>query len=131
MRSLPRLLLGTSAVILAVSGYLHATVFERALSAVTASDLTSFYAQSFKALWLIDSASLLTLAIIFGLCAARPGTASRAVIMLLACIPGVTAFFQYLFLGTFLPAHMLLFAAGAAFFGSLGAGKPSTAPGQS
>jgi hypothetical protein len=131
MRSLPRLLLGASAVILAVGGYLHATAFERALSAVTASNLTSFYAQSFKALWLIDSASLLTLAIIFGLCAARPSTVSRAVIVLLACIPGVTAFFQYFFIGTFLPAHMLLFAAVAAFVGGLGAGKSTTAPGQS
>src|SRR5437867_7246276 len=121
MRSLGRLLLGSSAGILAVGGFMHATAFQRALSAVAASNLGSFYAQSFKALWLIDSATLLTLAIIFTLAAARPRAVSRAVIILLACIPAGTAFFQYLFLGAFVPAHMLLLAAVAAFCGAFGA----------
>jgi hypothetical protein len=131
MRSLSRLLLGTSAVILAVGGYMHATAYERALSAVTASNLEFFYAQSFKALWLIDSATLLILAIIFGLGAARPCSVPRAMIILLACIPAVTAFFQYFFIGRFVPAHMLLFAALAAFFGALGARKAPPDPGRS
>jgi len=60
LRSLRRLLLGFSAVTLAAGGFMHAAAFERALS--------------FKALWLIDSATLLTLAIIFGptCCSLRP-----------------------------------------------------------
>jgi len=74
LRSLRRLLLGFSAVTLAAGGFMHAAAFERALSAVAASNLGSFYTQSFKALWLIDSATLLTLAIIFGptCCSLRP-----------------------------------------------------------
>ena len=121
MRLLPRLLLGSSAVILAFGAFMHASAFERAASAVAASNLGSFYAQSFKGLWLIDSVTLLTLAICFGLAAARPSTVSRAVIMLLACIPAGTAFFQYFFIGTFVPAHMLLLAAVAALSGAFGA----------
>ena len=109
---------------------MHATAFERAMSAVAASNLGLFYAQSFKALWLIDSATLLILAIIFGFGAARPWAVPRAVIILLACIPGITAFFQYFFIGTFVPAHMLLFAALAAFFGALGTRKASPDPGR-
>jgi len=131
MKSLPRLLLGFSAVILVVGGIMHARAFERALSAVVASNLGSFYAQSFKALWLIDSATLLTLAIIFGLGAARPCAVSRVVLILLACIPAFTAVFQYLFIGTFVPAHMLLLAAVAAFFGASGSRKTSSDPGRS
>jgi hypothetical protein len=37
--------------------------------------------------------------------------ASRTVVVLLALVPAATAAFLYVFLGAFLPAHMLLAAA--------------------
>jgi hypothetical protein len=123
----PRLLLGSSAVILAFGGFMHANAFERALTALAASNLEAFYSKSFKALWLIDSATLLILASIFGLAAIRPGALSRGAIVLLACIPAATALFLYMFIGTFVPAHMLLLAAVAAFSGAFVARVSSNA----
>ena len=73
-----------------------------------------------------EIASWIPPAIIFGLAVARPGAVSRAVIILSACIPAGTAFFQYLFIGTLVPGHMLLLAAVAAFFGAFGAKEASS-----
>ena len=115
---LPRLLLSLSALVLAAGGMMHARAFPKTLAAVAASDLEPFYRGSLKALWLIDSATLLTLALVFAAVAARPRLVSRPVILLLAIIPAATAFFLYKFIGNFLPAHMLLGAAvGAAVAG--------------
>jgi hypothetical protein len=119
MTPLPRLLLGSSATILVVGAFMHTSAFDRVLSAVAASNLEPFFGKSLKALWLIDSATLVTLAIIFGLASARPGAVSRVVIAILACIPAATAVLLYMFLGPFVPAHMLLVAAVAALFGAL------------
>lgn len=86
-------------------------------------------ALSAKALWLIDSATLITLAIVLALVAARPHLASRPVIILLALVPAATAFFLYKFIGNFVPAHMLLASAVATVFGGVGFGSaPSTKP---
>jgi hypothetical protein len=90
---------------------MHARAFGRAAAAVAASSLPEFYGRSLKALWLIDSATLLVLAAVFGLVAARPRHASGVVIVLLALIPGATAAMLYTFMGSFLPAHMLLLSA--------------------
>ena len=98
---------------------MHAMAFNRTASAVAASNLPIFFANSLRALWLIDSATLITLAVVFGSIAARPSRATRGVVMLLAIIPGATAFFLYVFIGNFIPAHMLLAAAVAAFAGGL------------
>ena len=120
MNTVRRLLLGFSATILVLGAFMHTTAFDRVQSAVAISNLEPFFGKSLKALWLIDSATLVTLAIIFGLAAARPGAVSRAVILILACIPGATAFFLYMFLGPFVPAHMLLVSAVAALLGAFG-----------
>jgi hypothetical protein len=110
----PRLFLSLSALVLAAGGIMHARAFAKTVAAIAASDLEPFYGGSLKALWLIDSATLLTLALVFATVAARPGLVSRPVILLLAIIPAATAAFLYKFIGNFLPAHMLLGAAVAA-----------------
>lgn len=107
-RRLPQLLLAASAAMLALGGLMHARAFGKAAVAVASSTLPSFYANSLKALWLIDSATLLVLALVFGLIAARPVLAAGRVIVLLALIPAATAALLYTFIGMFLPAHMLL-----------------------
>ena len=120
MKPLSRLLLGSSSTILVVGAFMHTSAFDRVGAAVAASNLEPFFSKSLKALWLIDSATLVTLAIIFGLAAARPGAVSRTVLIILACIPAATAFFLYTFLGAFIPAHMLLVAAAATLLGAFG-----------
>ena len=117
--SLPRALFALSSLTLLVGGLMHAAAFGKTVSAVSASDLPLFYANSLKGLWLIDAATLLTLAVAFGFLAARPTLASRPIVILLAIVPAATAFFLYKYIGNFLPAHMLLGAAAAAAIGAL------------
>ena len=90
---------------------MHARAYDKTVAALAESDLEAFYAAALKALWLIDSATLLTLAVMCGALVVRPGWAARPVILLLAAIPAATAFFLYKFIGTFVPAHLLTAAA--------------------
>lgn len=124
----PRLLLALSALIMAAGGLLHARAFDKTVAAVANSNLATFYANSLKALWLIDSATLLTLAVVFGLIAARPSLATRLVIIVLAVIPAATAFFLYKFIGNFVPANMLMGAAIAAVVAGLAWGTARAIP---
>ena len=94
---------------------MHALAYKKAVAAVATSNLAAFYAQALKGLWLIDSATLVTLAIAFGVLAARPALASGLVIALLALIPAATAALLYYFIGPSPPAHLLLFAAVLSF----------------
>jgi len=128
-RPVPRLLLALSAAVLALGGLMHARAFDRTVSAVTTSNLPAFYAGSLEALWLIDSATLLTLAIVLGLIAVRSELAKGPVIILLALIPAATAFFLYHFIGNFLPAHMLSASAAATALGGWGLRSASREPG--
>jgi hypothetical protein len=122
-KPLSRFLLTLSALILAAGGLMHARAFDRTLAAIASSDLAPFYANSLKALWLIDSATLFTLAVVFGTIAARPSSATRLVVLLLAAVPAATALFLYKYIGNFVPAHLLLAAAVAAALGGLGLGS--------
>jgi len=119
MKLFPRLLLSLSALVLAAGGLMHARAFGKTVAAVAASNLEPFYGASLQALWLIDSATLLTLALVFLLVAARPALAAGGVLALVAIIPAATALFLYKFLGSFLPAHLLLGAAVAALVSGL------------
>ena len=113
---LSRSLLAASAAVLAFAGLLHATAFNKAASAVASSNLPVLYANVLKAFWLMNSTTLILLAIVFGLTAIRPHVATGSVIVLLALIPAAIAVLLYMFMGMFIPAHMLLAAAAIAFF---------------
>jgi hypothetical protein len=115
----PKLLLAMAALLSAMGGMIHAAAFRKAQTAITASDLPRFYGGSSKGLWLADSATLLIVAVIFGLAAARPSTATRPLLMLVALIPAATAVMLYTFLGAFFAGHLLLVIAALAFFGGL------------
>jgi hypothetical protein len=117
--SLPRLLLGTSAALLFFGGAVHALAFKKAVAALEASNLPAFYANASKGLWLIDSASLVILGIVFALLAGRPGVTSGIVVALVALIPAATSALLYYFIGAFMPAHLLLAAAALAFTAGL------------
>ena len=115
----PRFLLAFSSLLMTIGGASHAAAFNRTLAAVATSDLAPFFGGSLKLLWLADSATMFILAALFGLIAARPITATRPVVLLLALIPAATAVLVYLFLGNFFAGHILLATAAAALFAGL------------
>jgi hypothetical protein len=110
-------LLALSSVILALGGAMHTAAFGRTVSAADGSNLQPFYAQALKALWLIDSATLLALAAVFAFVTIRPDPRRRPLVLILAIVPAATSILLYVFMGTFLPAHMLMVAAIAAASG--------------
>src|SRR6266516_590836 len=71
MRS-AKILLVFSALILATGAVAHALAFRHALSALATVKLSAGMSGSFKALWLADSTTCMTAAVIFILIAARP-----------------------------------------------------------
>ena len=119
VKTFPRFLLAFAALLLAVGALMHASAFNKILSALAASNLPSFAANSLKVLWLGDSATLLILAAVFGFIAARSSAATKWVIVLLALIPAATAVLIYTFIGNFIGGHILLTAAIMAFVGGL------------
>jgi len=115
-----RFFLAVAALLSAAGGAIHAAAFAKARTALTASNLPHFYLGSSKALWLSDSATLLVVATILGLVAARPLVSMRMLMMLVALIPASTAVLLYLFLGSFFAAHLLLLIAALSFCAGLG-----------
>lgn len=89
---------------------MHTSAFKKVVSAVEASNLPAFYANSLKSLWLIDSVTLAILGLTFASIAIKPILASRFTIVLLGLIPAATSILLYTFIGIFIPAHMLLVA---------------------
>ena len=114
-----RLLLATSSAILLFGGAVHTLAFQKAVAAVAASNLAPFFGKALKGLWLIDSTMLFTLAVVFGLIAARPVMASGVIVALLALIPAITAVLLDCFIGPIMPAHLLVIASGLAFLAGL------------
>jgi len=117
MKSLGRILLAFSAILLAIGAWIHTSAFNKMSAAVAKSDLVPFAAKSLRILWLEDSVVLLVLAITFAVIAAWPSAATKLVIVLLALIPAATAALVYCFVGTFIAGHILLAAATAAILG--------------
>jgi hypothetical protein len=114
-----RMLFAFSALIFLVGGSLHALAFPKASTALSTVSLIPFYSNSFRALWLIDSATLVILAILFAIIAIRPQVISKWAAILVALIPFATAVLIYVFVGSFFAAHMLLGASLAAILGGL------------
>jgi hypothetical protein len=104
---------------MAAGGVMHAIAFQRTLSVIGVSRLPPFFGNSFKLLWLGDSATMLVLAVIFGVIAARPSLATRPLVLLIALIPAATAVLLYVFLGSFFAGHIQLATATAAFLAGL------------
>ena len=115
----PRLLFALSSLLMAIGGASHAAAFNRTLPATAKSNLTPFFAGSFKLLWLADSATMFILSAIFGFVAARPSAATRPLLILISLIPAATAVLVYVFLGSFFAGHILLATAALAFVAAL------------
>ena len=91
MKSNARILLAIAAITLAAGAFLHGSAFPKIESAIASSDLAPFAGKSLKILWLIDSATSLVIALVFVLVAAKPVSASRGLVALVALIPTTTA----------------------------------------
>jgi len=91
MQSNARILLAIAAIALAAGAFLHGSAFPKIESAIASSDLAPFAGKSLKILWLIDSATSLVIALVFVLVAAKPVSASRGLVALVALIPTTTA----------------------------------------
>jgi hypothetical protein len=118
-KTLSGILLWISAAILIFGGVMHARAFNGAQAAIAEANLPAFYASSLKALWMIDSATLLTLGIVFVVIAIRSFMMAGIVVSILALIPAATAGLIYYFVGPFLPAHLLITGAAMAFVAGL------------
>ena len=115
----PKFLFAFASAVLALGGIAHAAVFGKALAALANADIRPAYAGAFKALWLADSTTCITVAAIFAYIALRPSVAAGRLAMMLAFVPAFTAIFIYVFLGNFYAGHMMLAAAMAAFLAGL------------
>ena len=112
-----RLLLGFSAFIMAIGGAAHALAFRKAAEALASVNLPHAMAAAFKALWLADSTTSLTVAAVFAFVAARPSKISGQLAMVVALVPAFTGIFIYTFLGNFYAGHMMIAAAASAVLG--------------
>jgi len=112
----PRILLCVAGVLLVLGAAAHAAAFQHAVTAIAkASNLSAFFANDFKVLWLSDSSTLFILGCFFLLAGARPAVTSPSVVLLLSLVPGATGILIYIFVGNFYAGHLLLIAAIAAF----------------
>ena len=115
----PRLLLVFAALLLVAGSVLHGMAFNRAVAAISASNLPALFGNILKVFWLADSTTMVLLAAVFGLLAARPSAASRSVVALLALVPASLAVLIYTFLGNFFAGHILVVVAAAVFLADL------------
>ena len=119
-----RVLLAFSSLILAAGAIAHALAFKRALAALGAVNLSAGMSGAFKALWLADSTTCLTVAAMCVFVAVRPSKIGGQLAMLVALIPAFTGLFIYRFLGNFYAGHMMMAAAASAFVAGLLLRKP-------
>jgi hypothetical protein len=110
-----RLLAAFSASLLAFGSFMHAIAFHRTLTAVAKSDLTPFFGNSLKLLWLGDCCMMAVLSALFVLIAVRPSVATKPALIMLSLIPASTGILIYIFLGFFFAGHLLVAAGAGAF----------------
>ena len=125
MKILSRILLGLSAILLAVGAHFHTSAFGKTSTAVAESNLPAFLGNGLKVLWLQDSLITNVLAIIFAIVAIKPTAAPKWIIIVLAFVPIITASLVYHFIGNFFGGHIFLTAGVAAVFGALLLPRPT------
>jgi hypothetical protein len=110
-----KVLLASSAAICMFGGIMHAIAYAgKASQVISSSGLPAFFAAELKVLWLADTTTLMAVSLVFALIAAKPQSASRGVMMLLAIVPAAITVLLYFFLGPFYAGHMLLIASAMA-----------------
>jgi hypothetical protein len=107
-----KLLFSGAAAIFGAGGVLHAAAyFSKTAAAIGSADLSPILRADLKALWLADSTTMMSMAIICAFLAVRPQSTAPLLTVLLALIPVCTAALVYAFLGPFYAAHLLMIGA--------------------
>jgi hypothetical protein len=119
LKTLSRILLALSAILLAVGAHFHTSAFNKTASAVAESNLPAFLGNGLKVLWLQDSVITNVLAIIFAVVSIKPTAAPKWIVVVLALVPVATACLVYHFIGNFFGGHIFLIAGIAAISGML------------
>jgi hypothetical protein len=108
-RAFTRALLACASLIFAAGGVLHAIAFfAKAASIIESSGVKAFFGLELKVLWLADSTTLASMALLCAYAALRPSNVQKPMLCLLAFVPGSTTVLLYGFLGPFYAAHLLL-----------------------
>lgn len=108
-----RALFGLAACIFTAGGIFHTLAYEASARAgIARSNLAGTLAADFKVLWLSNSTTVLSLALLFVFLAWRPFALSRSAIAIVSLIPIASSVLLYLVIGMFVPAHLLLIASG-------------------
>jgi len=105
--------LAFAALILMAGAVMHTIAFPKAAAAAEGSNLLSRMASTFKALWLIDSVTSLSLAVVLVAIVVSPALAAPRLVPILALSPLGTAIVIFATLGNFFPGYLML-AAGVA-----------------
>jgi hypothetical protein len=119
MKLFTRLLLTFASIVLAFGAVMHTSCFSEISGAVAKSDLVPFVGKGLKVLFLQFSVTAIVLAVVFATAAVRPGAVNKAMILLLALVPVITAVLSYYFIGNFIGGHVFLIAGVAAILGGL------------
>jgi hypothetical protein len=118
--AIARALFGGAAVIFGVGALLHAAAFfSKAASIIDASSVKSFFGHELKVLWLADSTTLMSLALICGFLVAKPQSVTKPMLLLFALVPASTTVLLYGFLGSFYAAHLLLLGTAMVLFAAM------------
>jgi hypothetical protein len=117
-RSLSRVALAVSALVLVLGGVFHGSGFPKVSALAAHSNLNPVLVGAFNGLWLCDSTTAITMGLAFGLLAAYPGWAARQLIAVLALVPLTSAVAIYMTMGVFIGGHVMLAAGAAALVGA-------------
>ena len=113
-----RLLFAGAAVSFCGGGIMHAAAYRSVgAAAISRAQIPPFLGGELKVLWLADSTTLISLALVVAYIAIKPMVAARSCIMLLALLPAATAALLFLFLGPFYPGWVLAAASLMMFVG--------------
>jgi hypothetical protein len=105
-------LLIAAALIFGAGSALHAAVFlAKTSDAIGAANLSLMLRAELKTLWLADSTTLMSMAVISAVLAVGSRPASPSLTMLLALVPASTALLLYAYVGSFFAAHLLVIGA--------------------
>ena len=114
-----RILIGQSAAVLLAAGAIHAAAFPAAAPIIDQATLPSSLRQAYKALWLVDSTNLTTLALLYAFVAFRPSAMSREAVLLSALAPLAGAILLYSYMGNFFAGHLMLVSWALATVGAM------------
>lgn len=106
----PRILLALSSLLHLSGAIAHAMAFRRADAVLAGAHLSAVHTGMFESLFLSDSTTLTVIAAVLAFVAARPASASRTVIVLIALVSAATGTLVFVFMGGFFAGYWMLAA---------------------